>query len=195
MKTSIKARTARAATQGRNKIQEDRALLRREYVARFRIAGMTYREIAVELSKLTPPILNDETGKPYHYSQIKRDMDVITKEWKSNAQESVSIHIAQQLADIREGKRLALSKFDLPSFARFIGLEMQLLGTDAPQKHEDWTDRSWREYAEENGLSETDIIAEAERIASDYSRANVSPAGSDRSSGGTETQAALDGDR
>ncbi len=195
MKTSIKARTARAATQGRNKIQEDRALLRREYVARFRIAGMTYREIAVELSKLTPPILNDETGKPYHYSQIKRDMDVIAKEWKANAQESISIHIAQQLADIREGKRLALSRFDLPTFARFIGLEMQLLGTDAPQKHEDWTDRNWREYAEENGLSETDIIAEAERIASDYSRANVSPAGSDRTSGGTEAQAALDGDR
>ena len=161
---------------------------RREQVGQLRAKGMTIREIEKMLPLLVPPIV-DEKGEPWSRSTIHKDLVALLKEWNASAQAYIGEHIARQLAELTEAKREARQQKDLQAWARFMALEMKLLGTAAPEKSEDWSGRDWQEYvqqvARETGRDieqvKRDVIDEAQRLlaANTARRAAVHPAGGD----------------
>lgn len=148
---------------------------RQEAVGELKAKGLTIREILVGLEEqgVVAP-----DGQPWTRSTIHRDLQHLLKVWREQAQAHIGEHVARQLAELTEAKREAWRQKDLTNWARLFALEMKLLGTDAPQKFEDWTDRDWREYASANGLTEAEVVAEAERlIAEAQSRRALSAPG------------------
>lgn len=157
-----------------NAAQRDMITYRRELVAQYRAKGMYTREIAKALAAR-----KDDPIEVSHVT-IASDIKAIKKQWQKNADTFIGEHIARELAELEEAKREARQKGDLDTWARLLSLEMKLLGTDAPQKFEDWTGQDWREYAQQHGYTEADVIAEAQRIiAASASGAFVDSAGSD----------------
>lgn len=155
-----------------NRAHNDKVRIRRELVGQLRAKGMTVREIAAALAA------SKEHIEVSHVT-IASDLKALKKQWAANAEAYIGEHIARQLAELEEAKREARQKNDLDVWARLFALEMKLLGTDAPQKFEDWTGRDWREYASEHGYTEAEVIAEAERIIAASARGNfVDSAGS-----------------
>jgi DNA-binding transcriptional MerR regulator len=147
--------------------------MRRELVGQLRAKGMTTREIATALAQRKDPI-------EVTHVTIASDLKALKKQWAANAEAFIGEHIARELAEIEEAKREARQAGNLETWARLLALEMKLLGTDAPQKTEDWTNKDWREYARQHGYSEGEVIAEAQRIIAASSRGEfVDQAGSD----------------
>ncbi len=165
----------------RNRILSDIITERREHVARLRLKGLSYREIGAALALLPEPI-TDIDGHPLNASVICRDMAAIRREWRKQYAQALDDHIARQLAEIALIKRQAFTSNDADLALKCIALEMKLLGTDAPAKFEDWTERDWRSYAREHGLDESEVIAEARRIVNgtEAGRRPLLEAGSDR---------------
>lgn len=141
-----------------NRVPNNVITARREIVGQLCAKGMTTREIAAALAA--------RKDMPFNVSHvtISKDIIVIKKQWRANAEAAISEHIERQLAELEEAKREARQQGNLEVWARLFALEMKLLGTDAPQKFEDWTEQNWQEYARQHGLSETEVIAEAESI-------------------------------
>lgn len=165
-----------------NTSQRDMVIRRRELVGQLRAKGMTVREIAAALAAAKDPI-------EVSHVTIASDLKALKRQWAEHAEAFIGEHIARELAELQEAKREARQQGNLDTWARLLGLEMKLLGTDAPQKFEDWTGQDWREYAREHGYTESEVIAEAERIisasaggasvdqaASDYAEVTEQPA-------------------
>lgn len=108
--------------------------LRREKVGKLYARGMTTRDIAIELSQLPEPILNN--GQPFSHVTIASDVNAIRRQWRKNAESELNEHIARQFGEIQEAKRVAWENNDLKTFAQLIAIEIKLLGTDTPQKLE-----------------------------------------------------------
>lgn len=164
-----------------NRVKCDLVKRRRELVGQLRARGMTTREIAEALAHLKDPI-------NVSHVTIAADLNVIRKIWQDNAQVAISEHVEREFAELQEAKREARQNNDLDAWARLFALEMKLLGTDAPQKYEDWTGQDWREYAKQHNIDEADVIAQAERIAAGYSRqlADAAGDGPGRATGGAD---------
>lgn len=157
-----------------NTSQRDIITKRRELVGQLRAKGMTVREIAAALAA------SKEHIEVSHVT-IASDLKALKKQWAANAEAFIGEHIARELAELEEAKREARQQGNLDTWARLLALEMKLLGTDAPQKFEDWTGQDWREYAREHGYTEAEVIAEAERIISaSAGGASVDQAAGDR---------------
>lgn len=157
-----------------NTAQRDMVIRRRELVGQLRARGMTVREIAAALAAQKDPI-------EVSHVTIASDLKALKKQWAANAERFIGEHVARQLAELEEAKREARQSKNLDTWARLLALEMKLLGTDAPQKFEDWTGQDWREYAKQYGYTETEVIAEAERIIAASARGEfVDSAGSNR---------------
>jgi DNA-binding transcriptional MerR regulator len=152
-----------------NTSRKDEIQRRRESVGQLRAKGMTIREIAAQLPLLKKPIINRD-GTPFTHVTVALDLKAIKKIWQANAQIAISEHIERQLAELQEAKREARQQGNIDTWARLFALEMKLLGTDAPQKFEDWTGQDWRDYARQHGYTESEVIAEAERIISASAR-------------------------
>lgn len=156
-----------------NRAHNDKVRIRRELVGQLRAKGMTVREIATALASAKEPI-------SVSHVTIASDLKALKKQWAAHAEAFIGEHIARELAELEEAKREARQQGNLDTWARLLSLEMKLLGTDAPQKFEDWTGQDWREYARQNGYTESEVIAEAERIiAASASGEFVDTAGSD----------------
>ena len=140
-----------------NTSQRDIIVKRRELVGQLRAKGMTVREIAAALAASKDRI-------EVSHVTIASDLKALKKQWAANAEAYIGEHIARELAELAEAKREARQQGNLDTWARLLALEMKLLGTDAPQKFEDWTGQDWREYAKQHGYTESEVIAEAERI-------------------------------
>ena len=130
-----------------NTSKADSIRLRREQVARLRLRGLSQREVAIALSKLDPPIVNVH-GLPYDVASINRDLKILEAEWRANAARDIGVHIANQLAEIAEARRKCWQKDDLPTLARFIKLEADIRGTNAPQE----VRLSWQRELEQYGV-------------------------------------------
>jgi hypothetical protein len=117
---------------GRNKAQSDLVMLRREFVARLRVQGMTQRAIAQQLAKLVDPatkqpVFND--GTPYDIATISRDVKALEVDWLHESRVATEFYKARELAQVQEVIRLAFAKGDLSSVLRGIELEAKLTGS------------------------------------------------------------------
>jgi len=130
---------------------------RRAQVASLYHARQTQEEIADRLGVSQPT--------------VSEDLRVLRERWNAQSTETIGEWIAAETAFAVDMRTSALKEWQAGHDARAMQLVIRwterlakLLGLDAPDKLEDWTERDWREYAKANGLSEAEVIAEAERI-------------------------------
>jgi len=115
-----------------NTSNDDRIAYRRELVGRFRLQGLSLRQIAIALREAG--MVNPDTGNAYDAGTIKADVDALKREWRKNANIATEQHIARQLAELQEVKRIGFAKSNLQAVLRAIEDEMKLLGTPQPDK-------------------------------------------------------------
>jgi len=75
---------------------------------------------------------NPNSGRPWSLGVIHRDVQTLRQEWREAAGLAFEDHVARQLQELSNIKRLALGKGELNAALRAIQLEMKLLGTEAP---------------------------------------------------------------
>lgn len=123
-----------------NPAQDEIIARRRELVARARLRGATQREIVESLPKISEfdggPCINPETGEPWSLGTINSDIKALQAEWKREAKKAVDHHKSRQLAELQEAKRQAWHDNDLQSLLRAVGMEIGLLGTEAPKRQD-----------------------------------------------------------
>jgi len=115
-----------------NKANDDLMLKRRERVARFRLQGLTIREIAIALADEKDPIVDPDTKKPYSHVTIASDLEALKAEWIANAATSTDEQIAKQEAEIEELKKWAWSKNRGDLVLRCMERLAKLKGLDKP---------------------------------------------------------------
>ena len=103
---------------------------RRENVGRLRLRGLSQREIVEALFKLPADPVKVSLGT------VNRDLQVIEGQWRDNAIRDIGEYQSQQLAEIAEAKRRCWQEGDLPTLARFLKLEADIRGTNAPAQVE-----------------------------------------------------------
>lgn len=108
---------------------QDAIELRREQVAHLRLQGLSAREIADRLSKGPKKLVNPDTNEPYTHTTILSDLKALKKTWMKSANTATGEHVARQLAEIQEIKRLAWRQRDGDLALKAVEKEMKLLGT------------------------------------------------------------------
>jgi len=106
--------------------------LRRERVATLRNRLMSEREIYVTMSTPGSPfyMANPQTDKPYSAGTIHNDLVYLREQMIEHASEEYEEYVATQLAEIREARKAyGWGKGDWKAIAKFLELEMRLLGT------------------------------------------------------------------
>lgn len=135
---------------------------RRENVARMYHAGKTMAEIA------------EETG--WAVTTVSDDIQYLKRKWYDSATELVGDWVARELAFAQEQRDGVLEEWNKSGkknpalqqvLVKWTERIAKMIGTDAPDKVEDWTDKNWREFADAQGLEEADVLAEAEQILRD----------------------------
>src|SRR3990167_8261629 len=111
----------------RNGAPRDAIMRRRENVGRLRLRGLSLREVATALAQMPEPII-------VTYGTVNRDLKVLEAEWRANAARAIDEYQANQLAEIAEGKRKCWQLEDMAGLARFLKLEADIRGTNAPGK-------------------------------------------------------------
>lgn len=132
-----------------SKAYRDVAIRRRQLVASLRLRGQTEQEIADALSK-SPHGINPVTSKPWASGTVHNDLVALRQEWRAESMRDIATHKAQQLAEIREARKKAWEKTNLLMVARFLEMEIRLLGTDAPIR------LTWIDEAVLAGMSENE---------------------------------------
>jgi len=130
---------------------DDILMARREWVARFRLRGMTIREIAHALADLDPPIINVESGEAWSHQAINEDLMAMRSEWRANAERDTAEWFTEQLAENAEARRECWDRRDMPTLARFTDQHIKLTGTAAPAKTEDMPTTAWRDLVRKRG--------------------------------------------
>lgn len=113
-----------------NKSNDDLIQKRRERVARFRLQGLTIREIALALSD--EKIVNPDTGKPFDIATVHTDLDALKTEWQVNAARDASEFISEQLAELDELKKSAWKDKRYDVVMKCMERRAKLLGLDKP---------------------------------------------------------------
>jgi transcriptional regulator with XRE-family HTH domain len=129
-------------------------------VAAWLHAGLTQTEMA-ERAGVSQPM-------------ISLDLILLSKKFHEQAGQSTSEWVARELAYALERRAEHLTAAqdgeDLNTMKHYTLVlkwterVAMLLGLDAPNKVDNWTDKDWKKFLEENGLEEADAIREAERI-------------------------------
>jgi hypothetical protein len=128
---------------------QDVTAKRRELVASLRLRGHTEREIVEVIAKKSE-YRNPVTGKAWTNGTIHNDLVALRQEWRAESMRDIATHKAQQLAEIREARKKAWEKTNLLMVARFLEMEIKLLGTDAPIR------LTWIDEAVLAGMSENE---------------------------------------
>ena len=150
-----------------NSSNKDIIIKRRREVAYWRLRGLTLSEIADKIAK-NKNLLNPRTGKPYSSVTIHNDIVALNEEWRAESLRDIAAYKSEQLAGIREARRKAWKDGSLTMIAKFLQMEIDLLGTDAPIKI------TWQEEAKAAGLDPASIF---ESLVNQYAAAITSGSG------------------
>jgi hypothetical protein len=131
---------------------------RRATVAELYHAGKTQQEIA------------DATG--WAQQTVDNDLQYLKRKWYESANAAIGDWVSRELTyaqDMRDQVHAVWAKNRTDARLQQVMVKWteriaKLLGLDAPEKTEDWTDANWRDYAAANGLDEAAVVAEAEQI-------------------------------
>lgn len=88
-------------------------------------SGGTIRALAAQLTA---------DGHPCSRETVRRDMDVITAEWRAERIDLVDEARVGLLAELRAARRLAWSARDYNAIGRLLECEARLLGLNAPDR-------------------------------------------------------------
>ena len=95
--------------------------------------GWSTRKIAEYLAT-QPTLWNPETRKPWSQDTVKRDLTILTHEWREAAVQDTDAFRTAHLAELREARAGAWRKDDIASVLRALKQEADLLGLNAPQR-------------------------------------------------------------
>lgn len=120
---------------------------RREMVASLMARGMRQIEIVNQLgvptivrngTEIPNPsyLVNPESGLPFDKSQINRDVQFLRKKWRENAEEKTEELLSQQLAELREARRVSWARGDMDEVRLNMLAEIKLTGSARPEKKE-----------------------------------------------------------
>jgi hypothetical protein len=120
---------------------------RRDMVASLMTRGMRQIEIVNQLglptivrngTEIPNPsyLVNPESGLPFDKSQINRDVQFLRKKWRENAEEETEELLSQQLAELREARRVAWARGEMDEVRLNMVAEIKLTGTAKPEKKE-----------------------------------------------------------
>lgn len=120
---------------------------RREIIASLLVRGMSQIEIRalmahptieVQGKQVTNPayLINPNTNEPFDTSQICRDVAAIRTQWRKQSLEHVDEFFAEQLANLRELRRINWERGDYVEVRQAIALEIKLTGTAKPERVE-----------------------------------------------------------
>lgn len=115
-----------------NSSNDDLIQKRREKVARFRLQGLSIREIAIALAE--EKIVNPDTKKPFEVGTIHADLESLKIEWQENAARDASEFISEQLAELDELKKSAWKDKRYDVVMKCMERRAKLLGLDKPTK-------------------------------------------------------------
>ena len=136
---------------------------RRELVARYRIRGLTMREIVERLAEEYP---NPQTGEPFVLSTVKDDCHALDREWRERTAASMDEHKARVYQELQAVKRAGWNAEDLGVVLRALKQEAVLLGLAAPRQVDiNFLRNKARELAERLGVPVSDILQQAEAVA------------------------------
>jgi hypothetical protein len=113
-----------------NSSNDDLIQKRREKVARFRLQGLSIREIAIALAD--EKIVNPDTKKPFEVGTIHGDLEHMKTEWQTNAARDASEFISEQLAELDELKKSAWKDKRYDVVMKCMERRAKLLGLDKP---------------------------------------------------------------
>ena len=116
-----------------NSSNDDLIQKRREKVARFRLQGLSIREIALAL--VDEKIINPDTQKPFEVGTIHSDLEAMKTEWATNAARDASEFIAEELSKLIELEKTAWSQKRLDIVLRCMERRAKLMGLDKPTSH------------------------------------------------------------
>ncbi len=127
--------------------EQQRAIdVRRQYVARYALRGMTLREIHANLAAMVatdpttgqkvPVCRNPDTGQPWSMSTIGEDSLAVKAGWVAGVAREVETRKAEVDAHLAEVRRLAYAVGDVRAVLLALKRECELFGLDAPKKSE-----------------------------------------------------------
>lgn len=147
----------------------------REAQARQKVAERRVRVAALYHAGLTQEEIADREG--VDQSQISRDLALLREQWRVQAVDTIGLWVERELAYALAQRAATLEAWEKERDSKLMSVVVRwteriakLLGLDAPDKLEDWTDRDWREYAAANNLTEEEVLAEAEAILAEAQR-------------------------
>jgi hypothetical protein len=137
-KKTRKVATTPAQKRWANRKENDAAAVRREWVARLRLRGLSTRKIARALLDVPPPDgpICQANGRPMSKTTVENDLDYLRGEWRADAVRQIDEHMQEQLALLREAQREAWQQKDVELVLRVHDRIAKLLGTNAPDRQE-----------------------------------------------------------
>jgi hypothetical protein len=114
---------------------------------------MKHYEIVAGLAE--NQVHNPETGRPYSTGTITNDIEHVTQAWRAEYVKERTAHVMLQLAELREARRQAWADGNMKEVRQNIRLEIDLLGTKAPDR---LLVADWREEARQEGLDPDELF-------------------------------------
>lgn len=145
----------------RHRNTEPHVAIRRRKVASMLLRGMNPVEITEALTQGRNAIANPETGEAYTQYTVNRDVKLLIEEWQEEASVGFAKLRAIHLAEVREAKRAAWAKGNLPMVFRGLKHEADVQGFWAPKQ---------TAVAVEGSIGHTDTDAQEMKRTSDEIR-------------------------
>ena len=135
---------------------------RRAKVAELLVKGNTINQIWEEMG--ADEDYRNLKGRPWGVAAISNDVNYVRKQWQKIAQLHYDIHIGRLMGQIREVRKTAWARDELPLVLKTLEQEIKLLGLDKASK----TDIDWKEALRNRGINPTETFEDL--VQSTYER-------------------------
>ncbi len=127
--------------------EQQRAIdVRRQWVARHHLRGLSVRQIHAQLAGMTatdpqtglktPVCRNPETGQPWCVATVGLDVQAAREGWKAGVSREVEERKAQVDAHLAEMRRIAYATNDMKALNNALKQEREMFGLDASKRSE-----------------------------------------------------------
>jgi len=135
---------------------------RRARVTELLVKGNTLNQIWEEMD--ADPDYRNLRGKSWGITAISNDVKYVREQWQKIAQLHYDIHIGRLMGQIRQVRKTAWARDELPLVLKTLEQEIKLLGLDKASK----TDIDWKEALRNRGINPTETFEDL--VQSTYER-------------------------